>query len=124
MKARSEQPSDAVFVDRVEDALQHDDPTELQELILEVALEAADRVWAEVCCARLAKHRSPTVRGNAMQGFGHLARRFGRLDRQRVQRLVEIGRYDRHEYVREQAESAAEDLVTFLAWSFEPLVEY
>ncbi len=103
----------------VEDALLRDDALELQDLVVEVALEAEDREWAECCCAQLAKHRNANVRGNAIQGFGHLARRFGRVDPRRVKRLVEIGLFDRHEYVRSMAESAAEDLETFLSWEFE-----
>ena len=99
-------------------ALERDDPIELQQLVVELALEAEDREWAEVCCARLARHRNANVRGNALLGFGHLARRFGRLDRRRVQRLIEIGLHAHNEYVRAQAESAAADAETFLSWSF------
>jgi hypothetical protein len=104
---------------RFEAALERDDPFELQELALEIAHHAGDRLWAESCCARLARHRNAHVRGNALLGFGHLARRFGMLDRRRVQRLVEIGLHAHHEYVREQAASAADDLETCLGWSFE-----
>ncbi len=102
-----------------EHALERDDPGELQQLVLEVALHSERREWAECSCADLARHRNAHVRGNALLGFGHLARRFGALDRRRVQRLVERGLFAQHEYVREQAESAAEDLQTFLAWHFE-----
>jgi hypothetical protein len=102
-----------------ERALERDDPFELQELVLEVALQSESREWAECTCADLAKHRNAHVRGNALLGFGHLARRFGALDRRRVQRLVEKALFAHHEYVREQAESAAEDLETFLAWRFD-----
>jgi hypothetical protein len=99
-------------------ALERDDPVELQHLIVELALECEDRLWAEVCCARLARHRNANVRGNALLGFGHLARRFGQLDRRRVQRLIEIGLHAHNEYVRAQAESAAADAETYLSWSF------
>jgi hypothetical protein len=102
-----------------EAALERDDPVELMDWILELAAEGGDRELAENCCARLARHRNAMVRGNAMLGFGHLARRFGRLDAQRIKRLVDSALYDGSEYVREQARSAAEDLRTFLAWEFE-----
>jgi hypothetical protein len=102
-----------------ERALERDDPFELQQLAIEVALHSENREWAECACADLAKHRNAHVRGNALLGFGHLARRFGALDRRRVQRLVEKGLFAHHEYIRQQAESAAEDLHTFLAWHFE-----
>jgi len=99
--------------------LERDDPSELMDWILELARECDDRAWAENCCARLARHRNAMVRGNAMLGFGHLARRFGHLDPHRVKRLVETGLHDGSDYVREQARSAAEDLATFLAWEID-----
>jgi hypothetical protein len=102
-----------------ERALAEDRPAALRELILRVALESDDARWAEICCARLAVHRNAHVRGDALAGFGHLARRFGHLDRRRVQRLVEIGLHAHHEYVREQAASAADDIATHLAWRFD-----
>ena len=105
--------------DRFEAAIERDDPFELQRVILEVAHEAENREWAEVCCARLTRHRNANVRGNALHGLGHLARRFGQLDRRRVQRLIEIGLHAHNEVVRAGAESAAEDAETYLAWSFE-----
>ena len=104
---------------RFEAALERDVPIELQQSILDVTLECEDREWAECCCAQLARHRNANVRGNALLGLGHLARRFGRLDRNRVKRLIEVGLYAHNEYVRERAESAADDLETFLSWSFD-----
>jgi hypothetical protein len=112
-------PGEELLRARFDDALERDDPIELQDLVLEVALESHERVWAECGCAQLARHRNANVRGNALLGFAHLARRFGCLDRNRVKRLIEIGLHARHEYVREQAESAAEDLETLLEWRFE-----
>jgi hypothetical protein len=103
-----------------EHALERDDPIELQRLVLDVALHSESREWAECTCADLARHRNAHVRGNALLGFGHLARRFGALDRRRVQRLVEKGLFAHHEYIREQAQSAAQDLETFLSWHFDP----
>jgi hypothetical protein len=104
-------------VDAFDAALERDDPFELQELILEVALQARDRRWAEWACARLARHRDANVRGNALVGFGHLARRFGELDRTRARGPIEAGLYAHNEYVREKAESAADDVDAHLSWS-------
>jgi len=107
------------FHDRVEAAIERDDPLELADVIFEVGLEAAEREWAQACCVALARHRNAEVRGNAVAAFGHLARRFGQLDPRRVKRLIDIALWDRSEIVRRQAASAADDLGTFLAWEFE-----
>jgi hypothetical protein len=104
--------------ERIEAIIEQDDSIELMELIAQIALEESDHRFAENCCARLAKHRNAIVRGNAVLGFGHLARRFGQLDRRRVHRLVDIALHDHSDYVRAHAESAAEDLTTFLSWEF------
>lgn len=112
-------PPGAPVEDRFESALLRDDPFELQDLIAEVALESDARVWAECSCAQLTKHRSAEVRGTALRGFGHLARRFGILDPNRVRRLIENGLHSQHEFIRSEAESAADDVETFLAWHFD-----
>jgi hypothetical protein len=109
----------AGFRARVEDAIAADDLAALPDLLIEVGLVAQSREWAQSCCVQLARHRSAHVRGAAVLALGHLARRFGRLDPQRVRRLVEIALHDPNEHVRRQAAIAADDLATFLAWEFE-----
>ena len=111
--------SGEAFRARVEDAIERDDPSELMDVALDIGTEADARDWAQSCCVQLARHRNAQVRGNALLAFGHLARRFGRLDPQRVRRLVQIALYDPSDYVRAHAASAADDLATFLAWDFE-----
>lgn len=112
-------PDPAAFRARVEAAIERDDPAELAELALEIGREAQPREWAQSCCVQLARHRSAAVRGGALVGFGHLARRFGHLDPGRVRRLVEIALHDPSELVRRQAADAADDLSTFLGWKLE-----
>ncbi len=109
----------AVFRARVEDAIERDDPGELADLALRVGQEAQPWDWAQSCCIQLARHRSAAVRGGAVKGFAHLARRFGRLDPGRVRRLVEIALHDPSELVRAHAADAADDLLTFLGWELE-----
>ena len=46
--------SEAALRDRVEDAFERDDPLELSDLVIELALESSDREWAECSCAQLA----------------------------------------------------------------------
>jgi hypothetical protein len=111
--------ADAVFRARVEDALERDDPAELADLALEIGLSGEPLEWAQSCCIQLVRHRSAAVRASAVASFGHLARRFGRLDPGRVRRLVEIALHDPSAPVRARAIDAADDLLTFLGWDFD-----
>lgn len=111
-----ERELDAELGRRFDRALEEGAPEKLRDLVRRIVQDAEDARFAEICCARLARHRNALVRGDAIAGFGRLAQRFGRLDRRRVQRLVENGLHAHHEYVREQAASAADDLETHLDW--------
>ena len=109
----------AEFRARVEDAIDRDDPAELAELAFEVGLSGEPWEWAQSCSVQLARHRSARVRESAIASFGHLARRFGRLDPGRVRRLVEIALHDPSAAVRTRADDVADDLNTFLGWQLE-----
>jgi hypothetical protein len=109
----------AAFRARVEDAIERDDPAELADLAPELGTLGEPWEWAQSCCVQLARHRSAGVRAGAIASFGHLARRFGRLDPGRVRRLVEIALHDPSAAVRAAADDVADDLLTFLGWSFE-----
>ena len=111
--------TDAAFRARVEDAIDRDDPAELAELAPEVGIAGTPWEWAQSCCIELARHRSAGVRAGAIASFGHLARRFGRLDPGRVRRLIEVALFDPSAAVRARADDAAVDLLTFLGWEFE-----
>ena len=104
---------------RAEAAIENDELDSLRDLALEIATEAHDREWAQSCLIQLVRHRDAEVRGNALLGFGHLARRFGRLDPGRVRRIVGIALVDPSASVREKARSAVLDLRTFLGWEFD-----
>lgn len=91
-------------------------PDELLRAVLAVALHDDDLAWAEAFCERFARHPEPGVRGSALIGFGHLARRFRELDTTRVQPLIEAGLADLDPWVRAQSESAADDIEFFLGW--------
>ena len=90
-------------------ALERNDPAELLYVPLGASLHAEDRRWAEQLCARLATHADPYVRGNAVLGFGHLARRFHAIDWTLVEPLLREGLRDAHPFVRGQANAAADD---------------
>jgi len=88
----------------------------LLRAVLAVALYDDDLAWAEAFCERFAVHIDPGIRGSALLGFGHLARRFRKLDAARVQPLLESGLNDPDLWVRGQSESAADDVEFFLGW--------
>jgi hypothetical protein len=97
-------------------ALERDDSSALLYAVLSAALYDPELEWAEALCVRLATHAHFNVRGNALLGFGHLARLHGRLDRAKVQPLIEAGLHDADDYVRGHANDAADDVEHFLGW--------
>ena len=64
----------------VDATVARDHPEELLRAVLSVALHSDDEVWASSSCLRLAAHPHFNVRGNAILGLGHRARRHRRLD--------------------------------------------
>jgi len=110
---------EAAFRTQIEAAIERDEPEELADLTLRIGQEGEPWEWAQSCCAQLARHRSAVVRMGALAAFGHLARRFGRLDPGRVRRLVQIALHDPNETVRAHADDVADDLLTFLGWELE-----
>ena len=100
------------------ESLRHSGATdELRIAVLSVALHDPDPLWAERYCVSLSQHKDPIVRGNAILGFGHLARIHGHLDLSAIEPIIRAGLADQNAYVRGQADSAAGDIETFLGVS-------
>lgn len=97
-------------------ALDRDDPNELLRLAVDVAIAPPGRIQAERFCVRLSHHWHPQVRGNAVLGLGHLARIFRYLNRRTIQPIIESALTDPEFVVRQQAETAADDVEWFLGW--------
>jgi hypothetical protein len=101
-------------------ALARNDPDELLHIPIALSMappEDDHPGYAESICRELARHGHPNVRGNALLGFGHLARTAGIIWKPKeVRALVEAGLADPDVYVRGQAEAAAMDLRQFLKW--------
>ena len=95
------------------DAIAKDDPAVLAPMIVGAALYEEDFDVVYRACVRLSTHSDEVVRGNAVLGFGHLARLFGRLGDEAPE-IVKRSLEDRSEYVRGQAYAAASDLENFL----------
>lgn len=104
----------------LERVIEEDDPEELLALLIELALSCDDREFAQACCLRLARHGNVDVRGNAVLAVGHLARRFGELDRAQVEPAIRAALGDANAHVRDQAEQAADDLREHLGWRLAP----
>jgi len=100
----------------VDTVIARDDPDEVLFAPIVVSLDPPDCEWAESVCARLAVHSDERVRANAMLGFGHLARTCGRLKTAVVLPLLVAGKTDPSPLVRGHAESAADDIETYLGW--------
>lgn len=100
----------------VESAISRNNPNELLYAVLATALHSDDPEWAEDICSRLAAHEHFNVRGNAVLGFGHIARIHRRLNEVRVKPLIEAALRDESDYVRGQADAAADDVKFFLKW--------
>lgn len=89
-------------------------PEELLYVPIVITMDPHDRAWAEAICLSLAQHPHFNVRGNAILGFGHLARTCRRLDLVAVSPVIAAALQDEHEYVRGHAEDAAGDIHHYL----------
>jgi hypothetical protein len=105
----------------IEEALERSLPHELQVVIIGAALYHEDAAYVERLCCDLADSSHEELRGNAILGLGHLARRFQSLDEQRTRPLIESGLIDPSVYVRGQAFAAADDAAHFLGWTIQGL---
>lgn len=102
----------------IEAAVQRNDPSELLKVVLSVALHEEDREFAEAFCLRFAHHENFNVRGNAILGFGHIARLHGQLQEDVIKPLILSRLNDESEYVRGHASDAKDDMEWFLKWRF------
>ncbi len=100
----------------MEAAIEQNQPEELLYVPIWVSMDPPDCAWAQGVCLRLSSHSHFNVRGNAILGFGHLARTCGKLDEPGVKPLIEAALNDPKEYVRDHADAAASDVVQYLGW--------
>ncbi|HEY1083642.1 MAG TPA: hypothetical protein VGE29_15380 [Prosthecobacter sp.] len=90
----------------------------MKRFVIGAALYWNNRNAIEALCSTLSRHPHEEVRGNAILGFGHIARRFEDLAKP-FKEAIEAGLADESRYVRGQAWAAAEDLNHFLGWDVE-----
>jgi len=102
----------------IEKALANNDVDKLLFIVLSVALYSDDFEFAENFCIQLSNHEHFNVRGNAILGFGHLARIHGKLNENKIKPIIENALKNENEFVRGQADSAKEDTEFFLKWMY------
>jgi hypothetical protein len=103
----------------VEAAIYNDEAEELVKMVIHVSMNPDIEGWAESVCLRLSNHKDSNVRGNALLGFGHIARVIGKLESPNIRSIVSNALVEESEYVRGQAHSAAEDLQHFMGMQIE-----
>ena len=104
-----ESPNAATLAD-VEALAERGHNDTLSAAIIGLALNDSDRNGVAALCRRLATHADEAVRGNAILGFGHLARRFRSLDdADAIAEIIRAGLADSSAWVRGQADAAADD---------------
>jgi hypothetical protein len=75
--------------------------------------------YAQDLCIRLSLHPHFNVRGNAVLGFGHIARVHRQLDRAVVQPIIKAALLDANDYIRGHGHDAADDTAHFLGWHYD-----
>lgn len=95
------------------DAIANDDVEALISMIIAAALYEDDFDFVQRACVELSSHADENVRGNAVLGFGHIARLFERLSNEAID-IVRNHLDDPSDYVRGHAYSAASDVSHFL----------
>jgi hypothetical protein len=103
----------------VEQALRDDVPEVLWRVVIAVSMHDDNWRYAQDLCIRLAAHAHFNVRGNAVLGFGHIARVHGQLDQALVQPIIQAALHDPSDYIRGQAVSAVDDTEFFLKWHYD-----
>jgi len=85
----------------------------LPSLIIGVSLYSSEIEEVEAFLVEAASCPNEYVRGNALLGLGHLARRSGLHNRATAEAMVSAGLLDVSPYVRGQAQSAQDDISQF-----------
>jgi len=104
--------------EEIEKALAEDSADELLLMVLSVALYSDDLKYAENFCIYLSNHENSIVRGNAIQGFAHIARIHRKLNEETIKPIIEKALKDKNELIRGNAVDAKDDTQMFLNWVY------
>lgn len=103
-------------IDDAEEMLTRGDLEGLRVVGLSVAMHSTDAEKAEEICLRLAHLEDRIVRGNSILALGHVARIHRELTERTARPVVEAALRDSDVWIRQQAESAADDIEHSLGW--------
>jgi hypothetical protein len=98
----------------VEAILNQDKPSDIRRVLVSVALKERDLDWAYGIVTSAASASDAGVRATAVLCLGHLARIHRRLPDRKAIALVRAALSDGDEYVRGQAENAADDIEMYI----------
>lgn len=98
------------------EALANSGDTEaLASALVSIALNECEGAWATSFCLRFVEDSAEDVRGSALLGLGHLARRFRAFDdATAVAQALRKGLQDSSAWVRGQADAASDDFEQFV----------
>lgn len=99
-------------------AVKENDADKLLLIVLSIALYSNDYEYAENFCIQFSNHEHFNIRGNAVLGFGHIARIHGKLNEERIKPIIKNALKDENEYVCSQADGAMDDTKHFLKWKY------
>ena len=106
---------EAVSHEQAEAIARGGDAHALSRTAISIALADDDLAWATGFLLSLVAHENANVRGNALLGFGHLARRFRAVATPAsVAAAITAGLTDADAFVRGQADAAADDIQLFV----------
>lgn len=102
----------------IDKAVKENNADRLLLMVLSVALYSDDQEYAENFCVQLSNHEHFNVRGNAILGFGHIARIHRKLNEKRVKPIIKNALKDENEYVSGHANDVVDDTKHFLKWKY------
>jgi hypothetical protein len=102
----------------METIIAQDNIEQLMYVPLFASLYFEDRDFAYKVCVELASHPNINVRGCAIEGFEHIARIDGKLDKNVVMPIIERALLDENEFVKSKADDCKDGIEHFLKWKF------
>jgi hypothetical protein len=84
--------------------------------LLGLALYGSDFEFIQNTLVNFSKNKDENIRGIAILGFGHIARLYGKIDKDVVMPIVQNGLRDISEIVKGQSTAALDDINFFTEW--------